>query len=696
MPPRLNHENVRNLFTQAGFIPDNDFNYRNTKSKYRVFDILNNKYVKISVQTLKYNIKTGKRPLWEEPPMLSNNDPEYFDGIDRFNQRIPDLPADHQRQTFNEHQNIIRRIQRKQNFTYLFDQSDSDVRNNQMRGIILALQNALPRVFPTHNIRLKLTTTSGLERYFHINPTSLEDLWEIFSPVNPDFSVEDSAGNFALSNDDYAQIDFVFKAPTHGRQVAAGFYPFVNVSNQDLSRYGIYKEDEIEKAIEPCLITAFRSSNIMSTEEMNQLTEMVNTREFPQIYLKNIAEHFKINIYVRKYFDNGKTSHVEFNPVGANRNIKLMIVNNHYMLYEQLAKNKFSYALIKQASVKPFTNKHFERVYKEIVFPNNSHKYKTYNAARLIKRLPPTPKPMSPDYRSKVKHGAHLFGYQPEDFEIEQRLEELQDFVDTIPTKTRINVRKYFKFSHLMQRIMYEYGCFDDVYEIAGELRDNIRNELVFPKRDLIVSEINEKCYYLDFNGAYSSFMTHIPTGPNANGAPNTKITELIRFMYDKRIEMRSINPKLSKTIKFIMNSCYGTSIQKPKIIKHKYSTNINGTISNQGDFVISTESGNEGFVNIIQPYVEHYSHPHFAKVILDGFQQKVQEIKSIVNVLFQNIDAFIVNESDYNKLVELGYVHPTELGKLKVEHVFKSVQFYSKMKWIGINEDNSEFRHCI
>ena len=144
------------------------------------------------------------------------------------------------------------------------------------------------------------------------------------------------------------------------------------------------------------------------------------------------------------------------------------------------------------------------------------------------------------------------------------------------------------------------------------------------------------------------------------------------------------------------MNSCYGTSIQKPKIIKHKYSTNINGTISNQGDFVISSESGNEGFVNIIQPYVEHYSHPHFAKVILDGFQQKVQEIKSIVHVLFQNIDAFIVNETDYNNLVELGYVHPTELGKLKVEHIFKSVKFYSKMKWIGINEDNSEFRHCI
>ena len=144
------------------------------------------------------------------------------------------------------------------------------------------------------------------------------------------------------------------------------------------------------------------------------------------------------------------------------------------------------------------------------------------------------------------------------------------------------------------------------------------------------------------------------------------------------------------------MCSCYGTSIRKAKTIKHKYSNNIQGTINNQGDLVISCENKDAGFVNIIQPYVEHYSHPHFAKVILDGFNNKLNEIKSIVNVLFQNIDAIVVNESDYNKLNELGYIHPTELGKPKVEHVFESMKFYNKMRWIGINEDGSEFRHCM
>ena len=99
--------------------------------------------------------------------------------------------------------------------------------------------------------------------------------------------------------------------------------------------------------------------------------------------------------------------------------------------------------------------------------------------------------------------------------------------------------------------------------------------------------------------------------------------------------------------------------------------------------------------ITIKRALVEHYNHPQFAKVILDGFNAKCDEIKSLVNVLFQNFDAFIVNEADYNKLNELGYIHPTELGKLKVEHVFQSITFKNKCKWTAINMDGSVFNHC-
>ena len=69
MPKRFTTEEVRARFTSAGLIPDNNFQYKNNKQRYRVFDILNNKYTNMSLQTLEYNIKKGHRPLWEEIPL---------------------------------------------------------------------------------------------------------------------------------------------------------------------------------------------------------------------------------------------------------------------------------------------------------------------------------------------------------------------------------------------------------------------------------------------------------------------------------------------------------------------------------------------------------------------------------------------------------------------------------------------------
>ena len=69
MPRRHSPEAIRQKFIAAGYIPDNDFTYRNNKQKHRVYDILNSKYVHVSLQTLDYNIKKGNRPLWEEPTL---------------------------------------------------------------------------------------------------------------------------------------------------------------------------------------------------------------------------------------------------------------------------------------------------------------------------------------------------------------------------------------------------------------------------------------------------------------------------------------------------------------------------------------------------------------------------------------------------------------------------------------------------
>ena len=518
MPKRHDNEEVKQKFINAGFIPDNKFKYKNNKTKYRVYDILNNKYTRINLQQLDYNIKKGHRPLWEALPIdetvednTTNRDTPSNDPLQRFirshskQESFQQLPLEQQQETFTNYQNLRHKIMRKQPFSYNFDPNESK-QTSQMRAVIMALNDSLSKIMPRYSIRLKITTTNNNERYFHINPTTLSDLWAIFKDVEPDFSVEDSAGNFALESLNIANIEFNFKQHKQGKQVAAGFFPFKNTSTIDLTKYGIYQSTNDHRITEPCIITAFRNSNILTQDELNQLTEMINTRVFPQVYLKHIHDHFHINIYVKHYHEDSnksKSSHVDYNNTSYNRSIRLMILYNHYMIYEKINNsNRYNYSLIKDMiknnELIPFTTKEYEQIFANII---EYQPIKTsYNNSRPIVIKPPKVNNHT-SYTSQFKQNKHFFGYEPNDDEIDLRLNEIQEFVNTLPLRHRtahsasgqrpINIKSYFKFSNLMQRIMYEFGCFDDVYEIAGSLRDSIRNELTFPGRELTVDNIN-------------------------------------------------------------------------------------------------------------------------------------------------------------------------------------------------------------
>ena len=240
MPRRHDTEAVRQKFIAAGYIPDNDFAYRNNKQKHRVYDILNGKYVSVSLQTLDYNVKKGHRPLWEQPQTPTTEAPvEDNDSLSRFRRAhdstFASLPVEVQQSTYNEYKCIRGLIMRQRDFTYVMPQEQL----SGMRATIMALQDSLARVLQRYTIRLKLTTTEGRERYFHVNPTTLNDLWGIFKDVEPDFSVEDSSGNFMGGTFDIVTIAYTFKERSSQRMVAAGFFPYVNMSDTDLERYGI-------------------------------------------------------------------------------------------------------------------------------------------------------------------------------------------------------------------------------------------------------------------------------------------------------------------------------------------------------------------------------------------------------------------------------------------------------------------------
>ena len=88
------------------------------------------------------------------------------------------------------------------------------------------------------------------------------------------------------------------------------------------------------------------------------------------------------------------------------------------------------------------------------------------------------------------------------------------------------------------------------------------------------------------------------------------------------------------------------------------------------------------------------YSYPQFAREVLNNYHNKMNEIRKICKIYYENIDAILIDENDYNKLVKLNYVG-NELGKFKIEHIFTEIAITSSRKFVATLEDGNKLIHC-
>ena len=72
-----------------------------------------------------------------------------------------------------------------------------------------------------------------------------------------------------------------------------------------------------------------------------------------------------------------------------------------------------------------------------------------------------------------------------------------------------------------------------------------------------------------------------------------------------------------------------------------------------------------------------------------------MDEVKSLVTVYYENVDALLINEDDYNKLVNLGYIGE-ELGLFKIEHVFTEIAIKSSKRYVATLENGDKYYHCV
>ena len=786
MPRKLNTNFVRRRFNEYGYRVPENFNYVNNITHIRVYDEYNNCYENITYKMLTYRINHGRpsrndtesqefitqlmnMPLSQETPRIDKE----------FITQLMNMPLSQETPRIDKNQNInslVKKLLKEKTFILNFENNEPGSKEhiNALYTLLNALKIAAPKI--DKDIRMTIETKYNEISYAHVNQNTI-DVLEYLLEYN-DFNLSDSNDVLVFNINDYKQITFEFIDFKKGKRITAAFFPYYNISDIDLSSYGIYHKDEWANP-ESCLITAFRSSGILDENEMNLLTSFIKTKSVPREELKNIAETFKTHIICKVHYDE-KTSTREFGKEYERwskgpperlreRKIKLHILSNHYILD-------------KDVNVTPFYIKHYEQINSDVRFKNHPRKHmlkrfddnkhgsyefdkKPCNIIKVIKTMidnklliPMTNKeirkqnlqrsfrpqaqraeriqkfsegnswalPAAPFGAFRLIHvkdkqnllsvlnmpkqtkGPYLFGYDPEDDEINSRLDELQNVINQLNLRHHVNVRLYYKFSELMQKIMFEYGCLDNVYELTGTIQQKIISSLkpLFPKTIWNKELIKGTLYYIDQAGAYMSsvksiptgvpdddgnFKTETPSGSKAQSAENTKIKELIEKLYEFRINAKNNgNDKLATTLKFMMNSCWGYSMKKPKLIKHKFVKDVNKYIETYAPYVVKY---NNNYVDTIKPYVENYSYPQFARSVLTNFNSKMKELSNKVNILYSKVDSALITEEDYLKLKKDGMIGNC-LGQFKVEHVF--TQFYAKSaeQWIGKNIDGTYHYH--
>jgi hypothetical protein len=297
---------------------------------------------------------------------------------------------------------------------------------------------------------------------------------------------------------------------------------------------------------------------------------------------------------------------------------------------------------------------------------------------------------------SPSNFGQALFGFKPGEDEVNDLLHGLQKIVNYLVPETFIDVRCYTRAAKLMHKIMYEFGCFEGVMESSGEKNRAVRDSLIFPKPRYKYSHLsNGPYFYIDMNSAYPSCMTGIPLTLEPDSKVNTKIKDLIETMYYVVTRLKKLgDDKLAKTVKGLMNVSYGDSYRKAKNFTTKPSSNVKSRVNEVYPYVAKYQfnaDNKTGFVTTINSFRPHFNHVQFAKLILDNYHEKVKELEKLVKILFYNVDAFIINESDYLKLRDLGYIGDG-LGQFKIEAIFDEVYFEGPRKFMAKMECGDVF----
>lgn len=765
MPRRLTIAEVRQVMEPYGFflIDDGRHPYKNQDSYLKVYDSQLNKTKVITLRQIRSNyIYRDKRAKFDYndilPVSLNPETPqrERFNfmnilpvsqnpapappktKLQRFIQNINEpllsnLPEAEQQKYFDIYQKIMKGFGKQKKFNLNLS------KDGQSKQIVLLL---LLKAFK--QIKMKLNKiirvgvkTSDNEAFFSLTADTIQYFQDLLNEEAPQ-EMSDSQSDVFDKYTDWESIEFSFDI---NPKAQGGFFPFLNKTSLDLSKYGIFKEIIDSNYSTNCFIQAIKNSDIFTPSEIDLIQSTIKTRVIKVEDLQTLADLLNCQITIRIGKDNSNdTSFKKFDSkYGNKKKLTLILYMDHFMPcislnvseyyvahYEELDKlypdNSQRFIMIDDQGTTKKSPITIIRLIKLLlkynalqVIPKREQERiaKLYNNLRIINTndaLDCSFKPIEVkdknDNQMKVIRklkgdkfdGYSMFGEHLEQKRLEQYYDKLQKVINSLGV--RVNVRNYFRCSQLMEKVMFEYGCFDNVYKIAGPIAEKIRNGLTFPAPHTADNNpfySNQKLYYIDINGAYLSCVNSIPAGKCGEDLKfnerNTTIGELIEKLYTIRTGLKQTDPILANTLKLMMNSSWGLSIRR--------SNNFEKTSPKDKDTFLKENVGyiveySNDFIKYIKSISVNYTYPQFAREVLTNFEAKINEVvKLCKHVFYYNIDALLIDEEDFHKLEQLGYIG-NKLGQFKIEHIFTEIAIKSSRVYMATLDNGEIFNHSF
>ncbi|KAI5496511.1 hypothetical protein TVAGG3_0801140, partial [Trichomonas vaginalis G3] len=369
-------------------------------------------------------------------------------------------PMERIRYAYEKYREVRSKITSGRTFTVKFDEGKN---KEGFMGVLAAIQDGNKKGY---NLRLTVTDLDGHIYYAHGNVTTAAQLLDAFKTTKREQMV-DSDSDILNAIEGIASVKFEWYQPNpQAVRQHAGYFPFRNKSDINLTRYGIY--NSIEKIVnEPCILTCLRNSGLVTDEKMKYLESCVKTRYILRSQLAKVAPLANVNIRVNIPTEKG-SSHDDYVVDKDLPWLKIVLVHNHFMLNESLTNPLFGKG---KCNIVRAVNILFEKGLLEPIPDDKLTETfvpKDETNFSLLVRPKIVPDKVLAQKKYTAPKGVGLFGYQPEPEELPMRLQELQDAINKLPLRHPVDVKLYWRASELGQKVLYETGCFDDVYEITG------------------------------------------------------------------------------------------------------------------------------------------------------------------------------------------------------------------------------------